>query len=119
LTDVSRLIQDVDWDDMDMDMDDDVDMSTTTTSTTVKKSNLFNKEETDQKISWTSISKEIASHSLESMQIYGTPNETTDQKLVLEEDGTLRMYWFDVQERDGIIYLFGKVSMMLFIKIFY
>ena len=38
---------------------------------------------------------------------------------VLEEDGSLYMFWFDAFEKNGGIYLFGKVSLFTFTDLFF
>ncbi|KAI9099252.1 DNA polymerase family B-domain-containing protein [Phlyctochytrium arcticum] len=39
----------------------------------------------------------------------GTQASTNARADILEADGSLRMFWFDAMEKDGVVYLFGKV----------
>ncbi|KAJ3182355.1 DNA-directed DNA polymerase alpha catalytic subunit pol1 [Geranomyces variabilis] len=43
-------------------------------------------------------------------QDLGARSVTSGSSDVLEADGSLRMFWFDATEVDGVVYLFGKVE---------
>ncbi|KND02063.1 DNA polymerase (pol2) [Spizellomyces punctatus DAOM BR117] len=57
---------------------------------------------------WMSMKDSIAVQGVESSQPGPGPTAVRPAD-VLEEDGSLRMYWLDAFEKDGVVYLFGKV----------
>lgn len=55
---------------------------------------------------WMSMKDSIAVQNVDASQ---SQSISTGGAEVLEQDGSLRFYWFDAFEKDGIVYLFGKV----------
>jgi hypothetical protein len=119
--DFDRLMDGVDWADMDMDMDVDMDMNTDNKPMEVKaQPTIFatvdnNADCTD----WTAVPIQPLAASVPNMMADTTAASLTQNSQgsqwsqdtsILESDGSLRMYWFDAYEKNGMVYIFGKVS---------
>ncbi|EIW68554.1 hypothetical protein TREMEDRAFT_31892 [Tremella mesenterica DSM 1558] len=57
---------------------------------------------------WSSLSETLAPKTQE-LETVTAPVGSIKQENVLEEDGTLRMFWLDFIEQDGVVHLVGKV----------
>ncbi|KAJ3040455.1 DNA-directed DNA polymerase alpha catalytic subunit pol1 [Rhizophlyctis rosea] len=59
---------------------------------------------------WKSVQNSLGVHSADNTSMMPATGLGAQIKLgdVLESDGSLRMFWFDALEKDGVIYLFGK-----------
>ncbi|KAK9761960.1 DNA-directed DNA polymerase alpha catalytic subunit pol1 [Basidiobolus ranarum] len=69
-------------------------------------------ENGDDKLSWMKIQETLTSHMEQASsqpKSESTNGTSTLEEHVLEEDGSLDMYWIDVFEKSGSLYFFGKV----------
>ncbi|KAI8907620.1 DNA polymerase family B-domain-containing protein [Powellomyces hirtus] len=80
--------------------------------TTIAESTVVNAPETAGCRGWMAIKDTVKVHNIEHSQATQdfTQSKTAGSLNVMEEDGSLRMFWFDATEMNGVVYLFGKVQ---------
>jgi DNA polymerase alpha subunit A len=67
----------------------------------------FVRKPAPERANWQSVQAALADHSdLDAVRV---PQGSTKAANVLEEDGSLNIFWLDFQEQDGVVHLIGKV----------
>ena len=60
-------------------------------------------------VNWKSVQSSMGVQSADGPGSSGMGYRSISPEDVLESDGSLRMFWFDALENNGVVYLFGKV----------
>ncbi|KAI9225803.1 MAG: DNA polymerase family B-domain-containing protein [Piptocephalis tieghemiana] len=85
------------------------------------KASIFDSKDEPSYVSWRQLEAPEVKHGMSedsslqgSMTLQASPSSTSiptsaSSSVLLEKDGTLRMFWMDAYERQGLVWLFGKV----------